>query len=65
MEIIKPWLGNGGSVYTMLGMDMNWNTEEGAKNYYSTPYIILRNDKAKEVLNNKFVGNGEDISPNF
>ncbi len=61
----KPWLGNGGSVYTMLGMDMNSNTQEGAKNYYSTPYIIWANDRAKEVLNNEFIGTGEDISPNF
>ena len=44
---------------------MDWDTEEGAKNYYATPYIIWANDKAKEILNNDFVGEGEELSPNF
>lgn len=61
----NPWLGNDNSVYNMLGINLIWDTEEGATNYYCTPYVIWANDKAKEVLGNDFVGKGERISPNF
>lgn len=61
----NPWLGNENSVYNMLGINLVWDTEEGATNYYCTPYVIWANDKAKEVLGNDFVGKGERISPNF
>lgn len=61
----NPWLGNDNSVYNMLGIDFDLSTEEGATNYYDTLYIIWANDKAKEVLQNDFVGKGEKISPNY
>lgn len=61
----KPWLGDGNSVYNMIGMEFNLETEEGVKNYYETPYLIHANDKAKETLGNEFIGSGETISPNF
>ena len=61
----NPWLGDNNSVYEMLGIDLNLDTEEGIYNYYSTPYIIWANDKAKEVLENDFVGEGDRIGPYF
>ncbi len=61
----NPWLGNDNSVYNMLGMNLNLDTDEGIYNYYCTPYIIWANDKAKEVLNNEFVGDGGKLGPNF
>ncbi|MGN1330293.1 MAG: LTA synthase family protein [Clostridia bacterium] len=61
----NPWLGNDNSVYNMLGINFELNQEEGAYNYYCTPYVIWANDKAKQVLNNDFIGDGEKISPNF
>lgn len=61
----NPWMGNDNSVYNMLGINFDLSTEEGATNYYDTPYIIWANNKAKEVLQNDFVGKGEKISPNY
>ena len=61
----NPWLGNDNSVYNMLGIDFDLSTEEGATNYYDTPYIIWANDRAKEVLQNDFMGKGEKISPSY
>lgn len=61
----KPWLGDGNTVYNMIGMEFDLETEEGVKNYYETPYLIHANDKAKEILGNEFIGVGETISPNF
>lgn len=61
----NPWLGNDKSVYNMFGINFDLSTEEGATNYYDTPYIIWANDKAKEVLGNNFIGDGEKISPNY
>lgn len=61
----NPWLGNSNSVYEMLGINFDFNSEEGALNYYATPYVIWANDAAKEVLENDFIGEGETISPNY
>lgn len=61
----NPWLGNDNSVYNMLEINFDLSTENGATNYYDTPYIIWANDKAKEVLENDFIGDGENISPNY
>ena len=36
----KPWLGEGNSVYEMLGIDLDVSTLEGFYNYYATPYIM-------------------------
>ncbi len=63
----KPWLGDNSSVYTELGIDLNYtDTEgEGFKNYYATRYLIWANDAAKEALDNDFIGHGPDIGPYF
>lgn len=61
----NPWLGNNNSVYDMAKIDLNIDHVEGFLNYYTTPYVIWANDVAKEVLDNEFVGNGPDLSPNF
>ena len=61
----NPWLGDNNSVYDMLGINLNLDTEEGFYNYYCTPYIIWANNAAKETLGNDFIGNGPTISPSF
>lgn len=61
----KPWLGNNGSVYSAYGINIDTSTEEGFLNYYSTRYLILANDAAKEICNNDFTGEGETISVSF
>ncbi|MGN1300952.1 MAG: LTA synthase family protein, partial [Clostridia bacterium] len=61
----NPWLGDNNSVYSMLGINLNLDTEEGFYNYYCTPYIIWANDAAKDVLDKDFVGEGPTISPCF
>jgi phosphoglycerol transferase MdoB-like AlkP superfamily enzyme len=60
-----PWLGDGNSVYTELGINIDLSTEEGFYNYYSTPYIIWANDAAKSVTGGSFTGDGGDISSCF
>ena len=61
----KPWLGEGNSVYEMLGIDLDVSTLEGFYNYYATPYIMYANDAAKQITGNQFVGEGADIAPNY
>lgn len=61
----NPWLGNDNSVYNMLGINLNLDTDDGIYNYYSTPYIIWANNKAKEVLQNDFIGEGGNFGPYF
>jgi phosphoglycerol transferase MdoB-like AlkP superfamily enzyme len=61
----NPWLGENNSVYKDLGINIDLSTEEGFYNYYNTPYIIWANKVAKNVLDNDFKGNGNNISPNF
>lgn len=61
----NPYLGEANYVYRDLGIDMSINDEESFLNYYSIPYIIYGNVKAKEVFNKSFVGEASTISPNF
>ena len=61
----KPWLGEGNSVYEMLGIDLDVSTLEGFYNYYATPYILYANDAAKQITGNQFVGEGADLAPNY
>lgn len=61
----NPWLGDKNSVYHMLGINLDLDTEEGFCNYYCTPYIIWGNDRAKEVLDCDFKGEGPTIGPYF
>ncbi len=61
----KPWLGNSGSVYETLGINIDPSTEAGFFNYYATRYLILANDAAKALCGNDFLGEGEPISVSF
>lgn len=61
----KPWLGNDKSGYQELGVNLDYTTEEGLYNHFSTPYLIWANSAAKQTLGNSFTGKGEDLSPCF
>lgn len=61
----RPWLGNGSSAYTELGIDLDTSGTAGLYNKYSTDYVIWANDAAKAVTGNDFRGQGPDLSPNF
>ena len=61
----KPWMGNGNSVYTEIGVDLDVSTLEGFYNYYATPYVIYANEAARELLGSDFAGDGGDFSPCF
>ncbi len=60
-----PWMGNGNSGYTDMGLNLDLGDQEGFLNYYSTRYYIWANDAARAVTGNDFVGEGEAISPCF
>ncbi|MBP3580199.1 MAG: LTA synthase family protein [Clostridia bacterium] len=59
----KPWLGDGNSVYNALGVNLDVSTEEGFRNYYGTEYVMIANDKAKQILKDDFSGQGPVTSP--
>lgn len=61
----NPWLGDNNSVYNMLEINLDLDTEQGFCNYYCTPYIIWGNESAKEVLGCEFKGEGPTIGPYF
>lgn len=61
----NPWLGDGSFVYDELGISLDADTEEGAANYYCTPYVIWANAAAEEALGRRLHGDGGDFSPNF
>ncbi len=61
----KPTLGNANSIYAELNMDLNRSTDEGFRNFYSTPYWIWMNDAAKEALDTDPAGQGSDIGPYY
>ncbi|MDR2356908.1 MAG: sulfatase-like hydrolase/transferase [Oscillospiraceae bacterium] len=61
----NPWLGNGNSVYTELGVNFDFGDGRGFSNYYNTPYIVFANDAAKTALGDTFVGDGGTMSPCF
>ncbi len=61
----KPWLGDSNSVYNELGISFDLSTKEGFLNYYSTEYVIVANDAAKQLLGNEFKGKGPTTSPCF
>lgn len=61
----NPWMGDGNSLYDLLGINLNQDETEGFLNYYATRYIIWANDAAKEVLGNDFQGEGPDLAPSF
>lgn len=53
------------AVYDECGVGFDTNSEEGFMRYYSTPYLIWANERAKEVLDNDFKGPGPVISPGY
>ena len=61
----KPWLGDDGSVYAELGIDLSLMDEDSFYSYFNTQYLIWANDAAKEVLDNDFSGEGGSFSPCF
>lgn len=61
----NPWMGDGNSVYTAMGLDLDQGTQEGFRNYYATRYLIWANEAAKEAVGNDFVGDGPDLGPYF
>lgn len=61
----KPWMGNGNSVYTEMGINMDVSTLDGFYNYYATPYVIYANQAARDLLGNDFAEPGGDFSTCF
>ena len=61
----KPWMGDANSIYEELGVNMDPGTNEGYRNYYSTPYFIWGNDAAKSTLGTDLTGDGGEIAPAF
>lgn len=61
----NPALGDNALGYHELNIDIDLSNIEGFLNYYETPYVIHANESAKEMFNNDFVGEGDDISPIF
>ena len=45
----NPWMGYGNSVYTAMGLDFDFDEDEGFYDYYCTPYLIFANSAAKDV----------------
>jgi hypothetical protein len=58
----KPSLGDFGTTYSALGIDVTSSSEVTFYNYYSTEYLIWANDSAKKILGNDFLGEGPVIS---
>lgn len=61
----NPWMGDGNSVYTAMGIDFDLDTQDGFYDYYATRYIIWANDAAKTTLGKEFQGDGPDVGPYF
>ena len=61
----KPWLGDGNSCSTELGINLDTGTEEGYFNYFGTEYVIWANEAAKDVLGEEFAGEGPTTSSCF
>ena len=59
----KPGIGDGGSSFAELGVDMNTSTFEGLRNYYGTTWVLWANDAAKAQLDCDFEGEGPSLSP--
>ncbi|MEG1430616.1 MAG: LTA synthase family protein [Oscillospiraceae bacterium] len=61
----NPWMGDGNSVYSAMGLDLDLGTDTGFRNYYSTRYLIWANDAAKKALGRDIQGEGPEIGPYF
>lgn len=60
-----PWAGNGNSILTDLNVNLDISTIEGMLHYFGTPYVILANDAAQEVITGPYPAQGGDISNHF
>jgi len=61
----NPALGDNALGYHELGINIDLSNVEGFLNYYQTPYVIHANDVAKDMFDNDFIGEGNNISPIF
>lgn len=61
----NPYLGENGSIYKELGINVDLTTVDGFLNYYSVPYVIHANKEAKKVFNKSFTGSLDTISSNY
>jgi phosphoglycerol transferase MdoB-like AlkP superfamily enzyme len=61
----SPWMGDGSSVLNEMGINLDYWTEEGFFNYFSTPYIVWANEAAKAVSSGSFSGEGGDLSASY
>ena len=61
----KPELGTDKTGFKSADINIDITTEEGFRNFYTTPYIIWGNDSAKERLDTDLEGNGPDLTSNF
>ena len=55
-------LGEDGSVYEKMGVDIGFDSAEGWLRHYTTPYIIWANSAAREKLGKDFVGENPTMS---
>ena len=58
----KPWLGDGDSVASELGIDLDAETDDGVSVRYSTEYLIWMNSAAKDLCPGFVPGKGKTIS---
>lgn len=61
----NPWMGDGNSVYTAMGLDFDLDSQKGFFDYYATRYLIWANDAAKAALGCDFQGEGPAVGPSF
>lgn len=61
----NPWLGDGNSVYQMLGINLDQTTLDGFYNYYATPFLIYLNPAAQKALGCTLVGDAGNTSAAF
>lgn len=47
-----PWMGNDNEFYEEMGLNIDTNTDEGFRTYYSTHYLIWANNVAKKLFQN-------------
>ena len=57
----NPWLGDGNSVYSELGINLDLGTQKGLENYYQTEYLIWANSAAKEATGSEFTGTSDKV----
>lgn len=58
-----PWMGDGNAYYTEMGIDFSEASEEMNRLQYTTEYLIWGNESARQILGDRFTGEGPTISP--